>query len=163
MITPAHLAALGLTLVVGLGVGVALERAMPRAKQPPVIVHAASVATPRQLEHRAQVQWPELEQAAVDRLTAALVKVTARERVEILCADRSECGDLALDFENAFESAHWANVAILPPALGVETVGLTSNSPGLAQAVDAATGLAVNVVARDPRDPLVLLIGRKPR
>lgn len=49
--------------------------------------------------------WGELTQQEVDKLTAILKKVPKSE-VGIFCSN-ADCENLALDFDNAFESAGW--------------------------------------------------------
>jgi hypothetical protein len=111
--------------------------------------------------------WRELEQSEVDALTAALGKLPKRD-VTILCL--RGCGDLALSFDNAFESAHW-NSGVETP-LSDDTIGI---SVGPRDDPDAAKlGLAIATATRDAIVPklveahiienrIVLVLGRKPR
>lgn len=51
--------------------------------------------------------WGELSQPEIDALAATLKGMKPRE-VAIFCTSRN-CDDMALDFDNAFESAHWVS------------------------------------------------------
>lgn len=70
-----------------------------------VVAAPAGPVSPLKAAHIAKTVWPELAQADIDKLTAA-VKGTPG-RVTIFCVEDSKCGDLALNLDNAFESAHW--------------------------------------------------------
>lgn len=123
-----------------------------------IVVQASPETTARAIARQAARQWGELPQKAVDDLTARLGKID-KQPVLILCRDRSDCGDLALDLENAFESAHW-DVKIDAPVID-DTIGLSSNDATLAAAVTAATKLTVAVVPKSPNHPAFVVIGRK--
>jgi len=109
--------------------------------------------------------WPELTQKQVDDMTMALSAIPKRE-VAIYCLHA--CSDLALSFDNAFESAHWSS--------GVETplvdtnVGLNvgpkddEEAKALAGIIAHTTGLNVELIdAANLENRLVIAIGRKPR
>lgn len=74
--------------------------------------------------------WGELSQAEIDSLTKVLATMKPRE-VAIFCADRN-CDDMALDFDNAFESAHWVS--------GIERPLVDTNS-GINVGPDDADGI----------------------
>jgi len=101
----------------------------------------------------AQANWGEMQQAEVDKLTSLLKAIdpAQKESVVVFCGDNSTCGDLALDLENAFESAHWTINTERP--VFDNSVGLTSNSEQIAFAMDIATGgrLKPNLIDRKPR------------
>lgn len=67
--------------------------------QKPVVIST----TGKQMPHA----WGDLSQAEIDALTAILAKMPKREIV-IFCASK-DCDDIAIDFDNAFESAHWVS------------------------------------------------------
>lgn len=109
--------------------------------------------------------WDELEQSQVDALTAALGKLKKRD-VAIFCL--RGCGDLALSFDNAFESAKW-NSAIETP-LTDDTVGLSigpaddPDAKAIGAAIASTTGLMPKLVeAHIVQGRIVLVIGRKSR
>lgn len=111
--------------------------------------------------------WGELEQTEVDALTAALGKLPKRD-VAIFCL--RGCGDLALSFDNAFESSHW-NSGVEAP-LTDDTVGIKvgpSDDPDARKLADAITTATAGrmrpelVDAHIIENRLVLVIGRKPR
>lgn len=117
--------------------------------------------TDKKLAQRAMLQWPDLEQAKVDGLTAALGKAPKR-KVLILCKDKADCGDLALDLENAFESAKW-DVRVEQPLMD-DTVGVGSTDRELGLIVAKATGLNVKLIDDiGLKDTAALVIGRKPK
>jgi len=127
-----------------------------RNSEPPKIVVNAG--------HRASSHtWEELSQFQVDALTAELKKLPARD-VAIFCWKL--CDDLALTFDNAFESAHWKSGIETP--LFDDSVGLTigpADDPGAAtlrKAIQAATGIDAKLVdARILENRIALVIGRK--
>lgn len=96
---------------------------------------AASPLSAAKARRLAATTWPEMEQREVDALTAAAKEVGGT--VVIFCHEEAKCGDLALNLDNAFESARWASeVKIfqgLPP-------GIMASTPKLASMLNAATG-----------------------
>lgn len=107
-------------------------------RSPQVVnVHATvpADASPAKARLLAATTWPEMEQREVDALTAA-AKPTGGT-VMIFCHEEAKCGDLALNLDNAFESAHWASsvhmFANLPP-------GMVASSKEMAAMLNAATG-----------------------
>ncbi len=88
-------------------------------------------------KHNAAVVWPELSQAQVDALTVELKKLGEGRPLMIFCADDSRCGDIALNIDNAAETAHWKSEVkrsgALPPGFNV-------SSRELAEAFTQATG-----------------------
>lgn len=101
----------------------------------PTIGWGSLDANPAKARRIAQTTWPEMEQAEVDALTAVAREVGGS--VVIFCHDEAKCGDLALNLDNAFESAHWASrvkiFANVPP-------GVEASTPALAAMLNAATG-----------------------
>lgn len=126
------------------------------------IVHHQTSSKPG--KHAGERVWYELDQASIDTLTATLKTMTPKP-VTILCRDRSECGDLSLDLENAFESAKWP-VKIDAPVLGGDQEGIDCNDAEIAKAVATATGLSiqrqVGLSAAPVRD-IYISVGRRPR
>lgn len=107
--------------------------------------------------------WGELDQTEIDALQHRL-EAMERMPVVIFCND-GNCGDIALNFDNAFESAHWSS-DIQRPMID-NSVGIWTSSQALADAIDAATGgrLKAKILGPEwkPRDKIALAIGRKPR
>jgi hypothetical protein len=83
--------------------------------------------------------WPELDQPEVNELATIHqgIPETDRALVSIFCADETKCGDLQLDFENAFVKAKWAPRLERP--LIDTTAGLSTSSKEIAQAIEEAT------------------------
>lgn len=111
--------------------------------------------------------WAELEQSEVDALTAALGKIPKRD-IAIFCL--RGCGDLALSFDNAFESAHLASQVETP--LIDDNVGIKvgpADDPDarkLGDAITTATAGRIRpelIEAHIVENRLVLVLGRKPR
>lgn len=113
-------------------------------------------------ERRAAEQaWGDLAQAEVDALTTQLKKITSRP-VIIFCESEPRCGDMALDMENAFETARW-KVEVQRPAWD-DTKGLGATSSDLVAAIKAATNgrLPVALVQKNGEFDAVT-IGVKPK
>lgn len=103
--------------------------------------------------------WGELDQKEIDVLSAALAKIE-RKPLTIFCEDDSRCGDMQLDFDNAFETAHW-DTKLEKPLID-DTVGVATSSPELRDAINSATSgrLNVGIIAKNaPYE--VLVIGKK--
>ena len=81
-----------------------------------------------------------MEQADIDKLTAAVKDLTGEHRVTIFCVEESKCSDLALNLDNAFESAHWHSDVQTYPLIGP---GISSSSQPLVDALNAS-GLTVH-------------------
>jgi hypothetical protein len=105
-----------------------------------VITAPAGATSPAKAQRLAKTVWPELPQTEIDALTLKLKDKPGQ--VTILCLDDSKCGDLALNLENAFESAHWqttvANSPMVPP-------GIISSSAELVVMLNASTGMSVKL------------------
>jgi hypothetical protein len=123
---------------------------------------------PQRERRQAARQWEELDQKEINDLTALLL---TKDKVEVViyCAEDLLCGDLQLNFDNAFESAHW-QTRLEKPFLNTEhVVGISTSSPVLKAAIDAATNGRLNVkimeMARSPNMPPfeALMIGQKPQ
>lgn len=84
--------------------------------------------------------WGEMSQGEINRLSDILSKLPKRE-VAIFCMDRN-CDDLALDFDNAFETAHWTS-GIERPLVDTNTgINVGPNDEDgrvLAAAIESAT------------------------
>jgi hypothetical protein len=92
-----HIITAAVALTTAIGGTVAVHKLSP-APAPIVVTHAG-----KPLPNA----WGELSQAEVDALTGILKTMKPAE-VAIFCASR-DCEDIALDFDNAFESAHWVS------------------------------------------------------
>jgi hypothetical protein len=107
--------------------------------------------------------WGELEQAEVNALQRKLEAV-AKLPVVIFCSD-DNCKDMALDFENAFESAHWATDIERPMIDNARGIWTSSNE--IAAAITSATSGRLKVSILGPewadKSKIALAIGKKPR
>lgn len=143
---------------------------------------AYPLSTSAKMMRLAQLQWGELTQREVDAITAA-AKALPKASVTILCQNDDRCGAMALDFDNAFESAKWES-AIDRPLID-KTKGIAASSKLLADLIDKATegrikpsvlpgSSTVNCTHMPPSPPPpgcgadaipqhVLILGTKPR
>ncbi len=122
---------------------------------------ASALSLTRSEARLAALTWAGLEQSEIDALTAAL-KDIPKVSVMIFCQKDTLCGDIQMDFENAFESAHW-DVKTDAPLMDL-TVGIATSSPALRDAINAATKgrLTVGDIGKNaPYEALV--IGKKPK
>jgi hypothetical protein len=107
--------------------------------------------------------WEGLQQSEVDALQKALEGMP-KKPVIIFCSD-ANCQDIVLDFDNAFESAHWST-DIERPMID-SSVGIWTSSKELAAAIAAATNGRLKVSILGPEwkktDTIALAIGKKPR
>lgn len=113
-------------------------------------------------------RWEGLTQAEVDGLTIA----TSGKNYDIViaCMDDSRCGDLALDFDNAFESAKLKSVVERP--FMDDTKGIAVSSQELLDIITKNTRLRPTFFERrkvvdstgkplDPPNRIVIAIGTK--
>lgn len=112
-------------------------------------------------ERRAAEQsWGDLAQTEVDALSAQLKKMPSRQ-VIVFCESEPRCGDMALDFENALETAKW-KVDVQRPAWD-DTRGIGATSPDLVDAIKAATnGRLPVVLIQKNQQADAITIGAKP-
>jgi hypothetical protein len=105
-----------------------------------VVTAPAGTVSPAKAQRMARTIWPELSQAEIDDLTTKLKDKPGE--VTIFCLEDSKCGDLALNLENAFESAHWKttvqNSPMVPP-------GIISSSSDLVLMLNGSTDLRVTL------------------
>lgn len=116
-------------------------------------------------QHRAKRRWAEMSQKEIDDLTSTL-KAVAKTRgapVMIVCKDPM-CEDLALNLDNAFESARWKSEIVIGTPFGVPE-GVTASSGWLADLFNSATGnrYAAKVDAEKNAPGEYIMIGAKPR
>jgi hypothetical protein len=125
---------------------------------PPVIKH---IQLQGKAAHENARVWPQLEQKQIDAITAALRKI--KPRAVVIYCDGGNCDDVALDFENALESAHWSTDRLVP-IMEAMPIGLVCSDPALAKIIARATGLKVSPMVGwgDPARA-ALLIGRRPK
>lgn len=103
--------------------------------KPPVVVQTSQAGSisPAKAARLAKTVWPELEQRQIDAITKGLGTID-KVPVTIVCVEDAKCGDLALNIENALESAHWetamVNSAMVP-------AGVWSSSKDLVAALNA--------------------------
>jgi hypothetical protein len=129
------------------------------------VTFGESAAPSPAAQHRARLRWPEMTQKEIDDLTATL-KAVAKTRgapVAIVCKDPM-CEDLALNLDNAFESARWKSEIVIGTVFGVPE-GVTTSSQWLADLFNAATGnrYGAKVVSEKVADGEAIMIGAKPR
>lgn len=107
--------------------------------------------------------WDGLSQAEVDALQVRLEKLQ-KLPVTIFCSD-TNCQDIVLDFDNAFESAHWST-EIERPMID-SSVGIWTSSKEIADAIESATSGRLKVSILGPewkdKDRIALAVGKKPR
>lgn len=112
--------------------------------------------------------WGELTQKEVEALTVLLANMP-KSKVGIFCATK-DCEDLALDFDNAFESAKWESGIerpLMDTNAGIHVGPPNDKGKALADAIKKATNgriapemLAAQIIGEDR---LVLVISRKAR
>jgi hypothetical protein len=125
-----------------------------------VVTAPAGSVSPAKAARIAKTVWPELSQAEVDHLTSRL-GILRPGKVTIFCIDDAKCGDLALNLENAFETAHWQvsvqNSPMVPP-------GIISSADLLVDAVKSSTDLPIVVdhVNKNAGPGEYIAIGAKP-
>lgn len=132
--------------IIGAAVALASSLAIHKAdppKQQVVKVQApagmafgeSSTVSPAKAKLMAERVWPEMKQAEVDALTVRLGLIGRDKPVTIYCINE-RCEDLALNLDNAFESAHWKsevlNGVMIPP-------GIVCSSQALCDAFNGAT------------------------
>jgi hypothetical protein len=93
----------------------------------------AATVSPAKAVRIARTTWPELEQGQIDALTAKLGTMN-KVPVTIVCVEDAKCGDLALNLENSFESAHWEVASINSPMV---PAGIISSSQDLVDMLNA--------------------------
>lgn len=97
------------------------------------------------LKARQRTVWAALDQSEVDAITAGLKEIPdgMRRPIQIVCGDRGECGELALDLENAFESAKWT-VNVVAPVFADDLRGrVLVSDPVVAGVLSKATSLSI--------------------
>lgn len=124
-----------------------------------IVTAPAGAVSPDKAARIAKTTWPELAQRQVDAVTAA-VKDT-KGNVTIFCVDDAKCGDIALNLDNAFETAHWdsqvQNSPMVPP-------GVLTSSKALADVLNAVEpALSVKVDTANNAGPGdYIAIGARP-
>lgn len=107
--------------------------------------------------------WDGLTQPEIDALQIRLEKL-AKLPVTIFCSG-ANCQDIVLDFDNAFESAHWST-EIERPMID-NSVGIWTSSKEIADAIESATSGRLKVSILGPewkdKDRIALAIGKKSR
>jgi hypothetical protein len=135
----------------------------------PVVINPTGTVTTldptsRYAKRLAEATWPELDQREVNELAAILqgIPETDRSFVTIFCADEAKCGDLQLDFDNAFETAHWTTRFERP--LIDTTTGISTSSKEIGAAIAEAThGRIVPRLIDKNTLYIALVIGAKPK
>ena len=159
-----HLASALIAAVVAGLVGLGVVNYAPKPAKPNTVTVVAPPGTSlKSVSRAAAAAWGELEQAEVDALTALLKPVAEKTPVVIFCLEESKCGDMALDFENAFESAKWPVAQERP--LADDTVGIGTSDANLAALIEQATAgrLKPKAISANMKDRVALVIGKKPK
>lgn len=121
------------------------------------------------IKARSPKAWDGLDQFEVDGLTRLLkLKSIEKREVAIFCAHDAECGEIALDFENALESANWEcgiERPITDTNVGINVAPNSVAGRELAAAINAATSMRykVGLVDADIGDRLAIIISKKVR
>ena len=154
-------AAIVAAVVAGLTAGAVIKYGPePKAR---VVTVISTGASPTSIARTVATQWPEIAQVEVDALTAALKTVALADRrpVVIFCQDDIKCGDLGLNLENSFESAHWTVTRETP--LADATTGLGVNDQKMLDIITGATSLKPTLITANLHDQIAVVIGRKPK
>src|SRR5262245_54170203 len=102
--------------------GLVANEGVRRALLSRPIISSPTLTSPRQA-------WVELPQVEVDKLAERLKALSARKApTHIVCVDRNQCGELALNLENAFETAGWQVAIVHPTIPGEPTSGIRVDS-----------------------------------
>ncbi len=154
-------AAIVAAVVAGLTAGAVIKYG-PEPK-PRIVTVVSTGASPTSIARTVASQWPEIEQREVDALTAALktVAVSDRRPVVIFCQDDLKCGDLGLNLENSFESAHWTVTRETP--LADATTGIGVSDPKMLDMIARSTSLKPTMITANMKDAIAVVIGRKPK
>lgn len=158
-----HFIASAVAIVMGGGAGVGT---MYATKQPDkIVIQQLPPQSPKELTRgdlrRFAQKWPELPQADVDAITRIMVS-TPKQNVFIFCEDTSRCGDLALDLENAFESARW-NVKVERPLFNMNE-GFCVTDEGMAVVLRKVFGdrIPVKVIQSSlPENTVGIVLGKR--
>ena len=120
-------------------------------------------ASPTAVARAVAQQWPEIEQRYVDALALALKTVAAEDRqpVVIFCQDDIKCGDLGLNLENSFESAHWTVTRETP--LADSTTGIGVSDQKMLDMIARTTSLKPTLIQANLHGQVAVVIGRKPK
>lgn len=145
-------------------VGAGAYKPAPVTVKPTTTIVQRGAATSEPTKSQARVisaSWGDLDQKEVDAITAAVRKI-APAPLTIFCKDDVYCGDMQLDFENAFESAQWKTKTEAP--MIDDTFGIATSLPSLRDAINTATGGRLDVKLIEKSAPFeVLVIGKKPK
>jgi hypothetical protein len=137
-VIPAAVAAIVAAVVSGVAYRQApdLRGTIMQAPAPGLSFGESTMVSDAKARLNAARQWPEMTQQEVDDLTARLKKIGEGRPVTIYCIN-ARCEDLALNLDNAFESARWKsevlNGVMIPP-------GIACSSKDVCDAFNAATG-----------------------
>lgn len=160
-----HLATALIAAIVALGTSAAFQKYGPAPKPQLVTVQQSGGELGQTtLARLSRDVWPEIAQSEVDRLSNLLDQVPkgARRAVTIFCQDDAKCGDLALNLENAFETARWTvERKTVPLPDGASGVGV--NDGAMAGTIGTATSLKPEKVDADLAGGIAIVIGAKPR
>lgn len=130
----------------------------PEKPKAPVIVAGKQMSEAR-AQRLARTAYAELDQDAVDGITAELQKLPAKEPVLILCDNDDRCGEIALNLENSFESAKW-EVNVEKPAFATG-VGISTNSPEMAAALLKGARIEAKVLQRGAAETVFIELGNR--
>lgn len=134
----------GAMLAGGFALAVEGQKKTPLPKNRPAVVTPqggisfgeTTSQTPAQ-QRRFLLKYQEMTQKEIDDLTAALKIRSDKAPVMIVCKDPL-CEDLALNLDNAFESARWKSEIIIGTQFGVPA-GVSVSSKWLAGLLNSVT------------------------
>ncbi len=148
------------------GIYAVMHKPAPTVIQPQTVVVArgdkAADLTKAEKRHAA-ASWGELDQKEVDAITAALRSIPKGDKpLTIFCKDDMKCGDMQLNFTNAFNSARWDTLEETP--LIDDTVGIATTREDLRKAINEATSgrLNVRLVGRNADFDFLVIGAKKP-
>jgi hypothetical protein len=119
---------------------------------------------PKSVQRLIDASWGEMDQKEVNALSKALEVMGKDTPVTIFCESDQKCGDLQMDFENAFETAHWQTKLERP--LIDDTIGIATSSVEIQKAINEATAdrFEVKLIPKNPNVPYyAVAIGKKPK
>ncbi len=122
------------------------------------------IISPEKAKRMAETMWPGMTQDEINALTAALKALKGKVPVDIVCMN-PQCEDLALNLDNAFESAKWKSNVLVGTQFGGVPPGITASSKLLADILNGVTSNRYAVAVDQEKNGAgeYIAIGAKPR